>query len=140
MPVLRPIKKNILETMLGSAKGNLMSSLSWPKSFGCFAAGFAKAPPRAGPKILPIVHIKGMILKALGCRFLYGTISATMVRMIPTFPFEAPAIDLTIIAQVRDREKPKSRLVVMVQVKPIKIVGFRPKRSDACPQNTAVTH
>lgn len=75
-----------------------------------------------------------MTLKAFGCSSLCGTNSATTVRMIPTFPFEAPAKDLAAIAHARFREKPKQRLASMVQTMLVRMMGFRPKLSEARPQ------
>ena len=75
-----------------------------------------------------------MTLKAFGCNSLCGTNSATVVRMIPTFPFDAPANDLEAMAQPSFREKPKQRLASMVQTMLVRMMGFRPNRSEARPQ------
>ena len=97
-----------------------------PKRLGYLVAGFARAPPSIGPKILPIVHTNGITLKALGCRTFCGTISATVVRMIPTVPLLMPASALAVIAQASEREKPHNREVHIVQHKPSMIAGLRP--------------
>lgn len=60
--------------------------------------------------------------------------------MIPTFPFEAPAKDLEAIANHRFREKPKQRLASMVQDMLVRMMGFRPNRSEARPQAMPVRH
>ena len=39
-----------------------------------------------GPKILPIAHTSGIIVKALGCNSFRGTSSATNVFRTPVFP------------------------------------------------------
>ena len=105
-----------------------------PKSFGSLLTGYTNAPPNAGPNIEPIVHTKGMIEKARGCNSFSGTISATTVLMIPTFPFDKPCADLAMNAHTRDVEKPKSRLDAIVHVNAMRITGFRPSLSDARPQ------
>ena len=139
-PVVRPTRKNKQATRLGNAKGNLLKSSKLPNTWGYFLAGFANAPPNAGPKMLPIVHTKGMILKALGWSSLKGTISATVVLMIPTFPLLIPANDLATMAHARFREKPKKRLAVMVHNMPSMMTGFRPNLSEALPHAIPVKH
>lgn len=139
-PVVNPIKKNTHPTRLGRAKGYFFKNTLFPKSSGCLSAGFAKAPPNAGPKILPIVHIRGMTLKALGCNSFCGTISATVVLIMPTFPFPRPARALATMAHGNDVEKPKRMLVVIVHIMPTKMAGFRPYRSDIRPQMIPVRH
>jgi hypothetical protein len=81
-----------------------------------------------------------MTLKALGCSSLCGTISATVVRMMPTLPFPRPAKALATTAHGSDVEKPKRMLVVMVHIKPARMAGLRPNRSDIRPQMTPVRH
>jgi hypothetical protein len=69
-----------------------------------------------------------------------GHNSATMVLMIPTFPFPAPDNALAVRAMGSVVENPHSRLVTMVLNKPSKMTGFRPYRSEARPQRMAVRH
>jgi hypothetical protein len=84
MPVLIPIKNSMLATILGSAKGNSARNLLCPNKPGKFSTGLAKKPPNEGPKIEPRLHTSGIIENALGWSSFSGTISATMVLMIPT--------------------------------------------------------
>ena len=44
------------------------------------------------------------------------------------------------IAHVRDVEKPHKILMIIVEVKPHRITGFRPNMSDALPHTMAVIH
>lgn len=53
-------------------------------------------------------------------------------------PFPAPRRALTAIAIGREVEIPQKMKHIMVQVRPRRMVGFRPIRSDAQPQGTAV--
>lgn len=53
--------------------------------------------------------------------------------MIPTLPFDRPCIDLVMKAIGRLLENPNNMLEIMVQVKAIMIIGFRPNLSDARP-------
>lgn len=73
--------------IFGSAKGKLRKNLLFPKSPGKFCAGLAKNPPKDGPNIEPRLHTNGMIENALGCNSFSGTISATIVRIIPTIRY-----------------------------------------------------
>ena len=114
-PVVIPNRKNTLATIFGNAYGNRLKKLLFPNCLGNFAAGFAKAPPKPGPKIDPITQTNGMTEKAFGCSSLYGTISATVVRRIPTLPLLAPAKLRATMVQANDLEKPNSRLVLMAQ-------------------------
>lgn len=84
IPVVIPIRKNVLAMMFGRRKGNLIRSLLSPKIPDRFSAGLAKNPPRDGPKVDPRLHTMGITENALGCSSFSGTISATIVRMIPT--------------------------------------------------------
>ena len=84
MPVLIPIKNSMLATILGSAKGNSARNLLFPNKPGKFSTGLAKNPPNEGPKMEPRLHTSGIIENALGWSSFSGTISATMVLMIPT--------------------------------------------------------
>ena len=117
--------------------------------------GLAKKPPREGPKIEPRLQTRGMTENALGCSSFSVTISATIVRMIPTtcvsqahqnvsmllpFPLKAPAMDLATIAIGRLLDMPQRRLAIMVHVNPSRIDGLRPKLSDALPHRMAVRH
>jgi hypothetical protein len=79
-----PMRNNTLATIFGSANGNAIRKWLCPNKDGIFSAGLAKKPPNEGPKIEPRVHTSGMIEKALGWSSLSGTISATIVLMIPT--------------------------------------------------------
>ncbi len=129
----------MLATKFGNANGKVLKNLMFPKTSGYLVAGSASAPPNPGPNMLPIVQTRGMIENALGCSSFQGTISATVVLMIPTFPLPAPARHLATIAQDKERESPNRTLVSIVQTMPAKITGFRPKRSDARPQAIPVT-
>jgi hypothetical protein len=84
IPVVMPTAKSTLATMFGSAKGNLTKNQLFPNNAGKFSAGLAKNPPNEGPKIEPRLQTRGMIEKARGCSSFSGTISATIVRIIPT--------------------------------------------------------
>lgn len=55
-------------------------------------------------------------------------------------PLKAPAAALERIAMGRDVASPQSNEQIMVQVRPIRIVGFRPNLSEALPQSMAVRH
>ena len=81
-----------------------------------------------------------MTLNAIGCNSFCGTSSATVVRIIPTFPFDAPANAREAIAHPRFSEKPKQRLASIVQTMLSRIMGFRPNRSEARPQAMPVRH
>jgi len=85
MPVMIPMRNKELATRFGSKKGNLMSNLLSPNIPDKFSAGFAKKPPNEGPKIDPRLQTSGIMENARGCSSFSGTISATMVRMIPTY-------------------------------------------------------
>jgi len=133
MPIKRPRRKKTQATRLGKANGNSLKKLLLPKISGYLSAGFASAPPRIGPSILPTVQTSGIMLKALGWRIFWGTSSATVVRMVPTLPLLAPASALAASAKGREREKPKIIQEVIVQQSANKIIGLRPNRSDALP-------
>lgn len=131
-----------------------------PKISGYCLAGWAKKPPKLGPTTEPSDQTKGMIEKALGWSSLSGTISATMVRMMPTsrvagqysvvkadpmpmeihspLPLPPPWIARTVMAIGRLVDMPHTTKVIIVLSKPAIRTGFRPKRSDAFPQGTAV--
>lgn len=55
-------------------------------------------------------------------------------------PLQPPARALVAIAIGRVVDMPHNKLENMVQVRPIKIAGFRPNLSDALPHITAVRH
>ena len=55
-------------------------------------------------------------------------------------PLKAPAIALAAIAIGRLVDIPHINDESMVQVRPTRIVGFRPNLSDALPQRMAVRH
>lgn len=138
-PVTIPIVNNAAPTKFGGLYGNLSKKLP-PLSFlGSTLNGFDSAPPSVGPKIAPIVYTNGMILNALGCNSFHGHSSATVVRKIPTLPFPNPCNARAVIAIGSDVEKPKSSIVNMVLMSPIRMIGFRPKRSEAAPQGMPVT-
>jgi hypothetical protein len=84
-------------------------------------------------------HTIGMIEKALGCSSFCGTNSATVVRMVPTLPLAKPPKARASRAASRVFEKPNRRLEVMVQTRPAKMVGLRPKRSAALPHRMPVS-
>jgi hypothetical protein len=65
-PVLIPTRNRTLQTILGSANGNLIKNLLFLNKLGKFSAGFAKKPPKEGPKIEPRLHTSGIIENALG--------------------------------------------------------------------------
>lgn len=128
-----------------------------PKISGYCLAGWAKNPPKLGPTTDPIDQTNGMMEKAFGCSTLSVTISATMVRMIPTIghvtsvpvfhnllwkhsplPLPAPWIARTVIAIGNDVDMPQMRKVTMVLMSPQMSTGFLPNRSDALPHGTAV--
>jgi hypothetical protein len=89
-----------------------------------------------GPKIEPIFQTNGIRLNALGCSSLNGTISATVVLIIPTFPLPAPARTLATIATAKFVLKPHIKLVIIVAVKPRRMAGLRPWVSENLPQAT----
>lgn len=134
-PIRRPMVKNIPLTRFGKAKGNLRRNLFFPKRSGSFVAGEARAPPKTGPTIEPICQTRGRRLNALGCNDLCGTISATVVLRIPTFPLLAPENALEAIAHFKLREKPKSKLETIAQVMARRIIGFRPYLSLVSGEN-----
>jgi len=51
---MMPVTKRVEATRLGRAKGYLLKKSLSPKISGNFLAGEARAPPRIGPKTLPI--------------------------------------------------------------------------------------
>lgn len=55
-----------------------------PKSPGYCWAGLAKNPPKLGPKTEPMLHTNGIRENACGWSSFQGTISATIVRIMPT--------------------------------------------------------
>ena len=61
-----------------------MKNLLFPNRPGRFSAGLAKKPPKVGPAMEPKLQTRGMIENALGCSSFSGTISATIVRIMPT--------------------------------------------------------
>lgn len=56
------------------------------------------------------------------------------------FPLQAPESALAMIAIGNVVDIPQISVQTMVQVKPIRMVGFLPNLSDALPQSTAVKH
>jgi hypothetical protein len=135
-----PIKKSTALSKFGGENGNFRRNLLFPNSEWYRSAGCTVAPPNVGPRMDPMVQTRGIMLKALGCSSFCGTSSATMVLMIPTLPLHAPCSDLIARAHGRDFERPKRTLVIMVQVRPINMTGFRPNRSEPRPHAMAVTH
>lgn len=71
-------------TRLGRAKGKRSKKAMPPNRSGYCLAGSAKKPPKLGPTTDPMLQTRGMMEKAFGWSSFWGTISATMVRMIPT--------------------------------------------------------
>lgn len=125
-PVAIPIIKRHADAKFGSRKGYFFQNSELPKICGCLSAGRANDPPKAGPKIVPIVHTKGITLKARGCSSFSGTISATIVRIIPTFPFMRPSRAREHSNVAMFCEEPKRTENIMVKVNPARMVGFRP--------------
>lgn len=140
IPVKSPMTKKQHPAIFGNAYGNFLKKALFPKTSGWFSAGFANEPPNMGPNILPIVHTRGIILNARGCNSRSGTISATAVRMIPTFPFPRPVRARAAIAMGRDLENPNMSVANIVQSKPFRRIGLRPKRSEARPQGMPMIH
>ena len=133
-----PIVNKAAATKFGGLYGNFSKKLP-PRGFlGSTLSGFDSAPPSVGPKMAPIVYTRGMILNALGCSSFHGHNSATVVRSIPTFPFPSPCRARAVIAIGSDVEKPNNNMVIMVLPKPIRMIGFLPKRSEAAPQGIPV--
>lgn len=60
--------------------------------------------------------------------------------MMPTLPLPPPDNALAMMAIGRLLDRPQNMLVNMVTVRPTKITGLRPRRSDARPQAIAVQH
>ena len=81
---MQETKNTAQATMLGRAKGYFFKNQLLPNRPGYCSAGRAKKPPNAGPKTEPMLHTRGMREKARGCSSLSGTISATMVLIMPT--------------------------------------------------------
>ena len=135
-----PHMKRRLMSRFGKAKGYSLSILSFLKSCGYRSTGCTREPPTEGPNTLPTFHTSGIILNARGCNSFCGTNSATAVRMIPTFPFESPCKDRVTNAHTRFFEKPNNMLESIVQVNATRMMGFRPKRSEARPQAMPVKH
>jgi hypothetical protein len=151
IPVVMPRRNKTLDIMFGRTKGKAIRNLLPPKTADRFSAGLAKNPPNEGPKMEPRLQTKGMMEKALGCSSFSGTISATIVLIIPTslisllspslplseqtkeekrdipFPLQPPAIALLKIAIGKLVLMPQTRLANIVNDRPIRIVGFRPK-------------
>jgi hypothetical protein len=65
--------------------------------------------------------------------------SSHVTKNLP-FPLHPPASALAVIAIGRLFDIPQATLVIMVAVRPIRIVGFRPNLSEARPQRIAVRH
>lgn len=81
---MSPTTNRLAATRLGRRNGNFSKNLLPSNSQGKFSVGLANIPPKEGPNIEPIVHTRGMTEKAIGCSSFSGTISATMVRIMPT--------------------------------------------------------
>ena len=77
-------RKTTEATRLGRRKGYFSQNATPPKTLGNWSAGLAKKPPKAGPKMEPSDQTRGMSEKAMGWSDFSGTISATMVLMMPT--------------------------------------------------------
>lgn len=78
-----------------------------------------------------------MTEKARGWSSFSGTISATIVRMMPTLPLPAPRRARTVMAMARLVDMPQTTKPTMVLQRPQMRMGLRPKRSAALPQGTA---
>jgi len=91
-----PVTKSTLATILGSANGYFARNLLPPKMLGQFSVGLAKKPPNEGPKIDPMLQTNGIIENARGCNSFSGTISATIVLMMPTVLGQSSPIIKTI--------------------------------------------
>lgn len=139
-PIRSPMTKKQDPAKFGNAKGNFLKNALFPKVSGKFFTGFAKEPPNMGPNILPIVHTRGMILNARGCSSRSGTISATAVRIMPTFPLPRPVRARAATAMERFWENPNMSVLNIVQAKPLRRIGLRPKRSEAKPQGIPMRH
>lgn len=87
---------------------------------------------------LPMFHTKGIRLNALGCSSLKGTISATVVLIMPTLPLPAPCNALATIANGKLLLNPQSKLISMVEVKPRRMAGLRPYRSEKRPHGIPI--
>lgn len=85
-----------------------------------------------------MLQTNGMMEKARGCSSFSGTNSATIVLMMPTFPLLPPIIALTAIAIGRLVAMPHIKKRNMVEARPIRMIGFLPKVSEALPHGTAV--
>lgn len=133
-----PIANKQAATMFGGLYGNLSRNLLPRGLRGSTCRGFDSAPPSVGPKMAPTVYTKGMILNALGCSSFHGHNSATVVLSIPTFPFPKPCSARAAMAMGRLVEKPQISIVIMVLNKPMSMMGFLPKRSDAAPHGIPV--
>jgi len=139
-PTRIPMAKKTAAMRLGSRNGNAVKSLLFSKRPGRLTAGLAKKPPNAGPRTEPMDQTRGMMEKARGWSTFSGTISATMVLIMPTLPLPAPESALAAMAQGKEVEKPQRMLKIMVDVRPIRIICFRPRASDARPHTMAVQH
>ena len=64
----------------------------------------------------------------------HGHSSATTVLRMPTFPFPRPCTARAVIAMGRLVENPQTSIMVIVLTRPSRIMGLRPKRSEAAPQ------
>jgi hypothetical protein len=158
-------KRRDAVTRLGSAYGYRARNAELPKRMGYWRTGSARlppsrvstctrqkaemgvggwgsyAPPRTGPRILPALHTKGMTLKARAWWALSTTISATIVRITPTFPFNSPADVLAIKACVNVVENPNARVAATVPNNPHNTIGLRPYKSDNRPHGRpSVSH
>lgn len=84
MATTTEIKKKRKATRFGKRNGYVTKSQLLPKRLGNCWAGLAKKPPKLGPKTEPILQTRGMREKACGWSSFHGTISATIVLIIPT--------------------------------------------------------
>lgn len=76
-PVVTPTQKRTAATRFGSANGKRRRNSFLPNKLEYLFAGEARAPPRMGPKILPMDQTNGITLNACGCSSFCGTNSAT---------------------------------------------------------------
>lgn len=119
---------------LGSAYGKSLKNRICPNTPGHCLAGFAKTPPMVGPNTDPTDQTMGMMENAAGCSSFQGTISATIVLMMPTLPLLTPDTMRTAIAIGRLVDRPQRMKVTIVEKRPKTTAGLRPKWSEAAPQ------
>ena len=137
-----PTRKKHAHARFGRANGKRTknSGRRSPNQPGWLVSGSARAPPITGPMMLPKFQMSGMTEKARGRSACSGTISATMVRMMPTLPLTSPENIRAKKAIASDVLKPNSSRLVKVVSRPINTTGLRPMRSDMRPHRIPVKH